>query len=139
MREYSEAGLIAAMDKLQFIKLIAEKHPQLKAKDTEYIIQVILDALCGALTKGGRIEIRGFGRFSLNQRPPTQKCNSRTGFTSKAPPRYIPHFRPAKELRARAGKGNETGSAEICPQQQISTELLDHDAANDTEQTAIYA
>jgi integration host factor subunit beta len=127
------------MDKLQFIKRIAEKHPQLNKKDAEHTVQVILDVLCGVMAKGGRIEIRGFGSFSLNLLPPKQKRNPKTGFTFKEPPKYIPHFRPAKELRARLSNANEAGSAEICAEQQISPDMLDHDAANDTEQTAIYA
>lgn len=128
------------MDKVEFIKRIAEKHPQLKTKKAEQTIQVILDVLCGTLAKGGRIEIRGFGSFSLDQRPPTQKKrNPKAAFTPKEPPRYIPHFRPAKELRARASKGSEPGRTEIYCQQPISPSLLAHDAANDREETEIYA
>lgn len=94
------------MDKLHLIKHIAEMHPQLKTIDAEYTVKVILDALCGTLAKGGRIEIRGFGSFTLNQQPPKQKRNPKTGGKLKEPAKYIPHFKPAKELRTRANKGN---------------------------------
>ena len=127
------------MDKLQFIKRIAWKHPQLKAKEAEHAIQVILDALCGILAKGGRIEIRGFGSFSLKRLPPKQYRNHKTGFTLKEPPEYIPHFKPARELRARAGIDDGTGSAEICHPRQISPALPDHNAANNMEQAAFHA
>jgi integration host factor subunit beta len=94
------------MDKLHLVKRIAEIHPQLKTKDAEYTVKVILDALCSTLAKGGRIEIRGFGSFSLTQRPPKQKCNPKTSGKLKEPAKYTPHFKPAKELRARANTGN---------------------------------
>lgn len=105
------------MDKPDLIRRIAETHPQLNTKDAEHTVKVILDALCGTLAKGGRIEIRGFGSFSLNQRPPRQKRNLKTGGNLKEPAKYIPQFKPAKELRARACNG--TGIAEICCTQPV--------------------
>lgn len=130
---------MSAMDKLHFIKRIAEMHPQLKTKDTEYTVKVILDAMCCTLAKGGRIEIRGFGSFSLNQRPSKQKRNPKTGGKLKEPAKYIPHFKPAKELRARASKGNGVEIAEIFLPLQMSTDQLNREATNDIEQTANYA
>ena len=127
------------MDRLQLIKRIAEMHPQLKAKEAEYIVKVILDALCNTLAKGGRIEIRSFGSFSLNQLPPKQKTNSRTGFKIKEPPRYIPNFKPAKELRARAVNGGRAGSAEIYHQLPMLPGQFNHNVANDSEPAAVYA
>lgn len=127
------------MDKIHLIKRIAEMHPQLKAKEAEYSVKVILDALCGTLARGGRIEIRGFGSFSLNQRPSKQKRKPNPGSKLKEPAKYIPHFKPAKELRARAIKGNGAGSAEICHSQTISPARFNRDVANDAEYAAIYA
>lgn len=127
------------MDKLQFIKRIAGMQPQLKAKEAECAVKAILDALCGALAKGGRIEIRGFGSFSLNQCPSKQKPNPKAGYKLKEPPKYIPHFKPAKELRARAGNGNGAGSAEICHSLPIPPDRFNHNVANDAEPAAIYA
>jgi len=127
------------MDKIHLIKRIAEMHPQLKAKEAEYSVKVILDALCGTLARGGRIEIRGFGSFSLNQRPSKQKRKPNPGSKLKEPAKYIPHFKPAKELRARAIKGNGAGIAEICHSQTISPARFNRDVANDAEYAAIYA
>lgn len=127
------------MDKTQFIKHIAEMYPQLKAKEAELAVKVILDALCGTLAKGGRIEIRGFGSFSLNQRSSKQKRNPRTGTKLKEPAKYIPHFKPAKELRARASKGNRAEIAEIFLPLQMSTGQLNRDATNDMDQATNYA
>lgn len=125
------------MDKAQFIKRIAELHSQLKTKDAEYTVKVILDAMCCTLAKGGRIEIRGFGSFSLNQRPSKQKRNPKNGGKLKEPAKYIPHFKPAKELRARASNANEI--AEIFLPLQMLTDQLNREATNDIEQIANYA
>lgn len=127
------------MDKTQFIKRIAEMYPQLKAKEAELTVKEILDAMCRTLAKGGRIEIRGFGSFSLNRLPPKRKSNPKTGFIASEPPKYIPHFKPAKELRARACNGNGAGIVEVSLPLQISTDRLNREATNDIEQTANYA
>ena len=127
------------MDKLHLIKRIAEMHPQLKTKDAEFTVKVILNAMCGTLAKGGRIEIRGFGSFSLNQRPPKQKCNPKTGNKLKEPAKYIPHFKPAKELRARADNGDRAGGAKIGHPLPVSPDRFIDNVANDSEPAAIYA
>ena len=126
------------MDRLKLVKRIAELHPQLKAKEAEHTVKVILDALSATLAKGGRIEIRGFGSFFLNRLPPKQKANSRAGFTIKEPSRYTPEFRPAKELRVRVER-NAAESAEICHTQPITPDLLDRNVANDAESAVAYA
>lgn len=127
------------MDKLQLIKRIAEIYPRLNAKEAEHSVKVIVDALCNTLAKGGRIEIRGFGSFSLNQLPPKQKANPRAGIRLKEPPRYIPCFKPAKELRARVSKDHEGGNAEICQPLPTSLGLYNRNVANDPERAPIYA
>ena len=127
------------MDRLQLIKRITEMYPQLKAKEAEYAVKVILDALCGTLAKGGRIEIRGFGSFSLNQLPPKQKANPKAGFKLKEPTKYIPHFKPAKELRARIDNGGRAGGTKIDYLLPVSPERFIHNVANDSEPAAIYA
>ncbi|MBI5626844.1 MAG: HU family DNA-binding protein [Nitrosomonadales bacterium] len=127
------------MDKIQFIKRIAEMHPQLKAKDAEKTVKVILDSLCGTLAKGGRIEIRGFGSFSLNQLPQKQKSDRRTGFKLKEPAKYIPQFKPSKELCARVSKGSGAEIAEKCQPQPITPDRFNRDVVNDSEPAAIYA
>ena len=89
------------MIRSDLIARLVELHPQLLAKDTDNVVRVILDALSNVLSKGGRVEIRGFGTFSLNYRPPRQGRNPKTGDKVKVPAKYVPHFKSGKELRER--------------------------------------
>lgn len=89
------------MTRSDLIARLAERHPQLLAKDAELAVRVILDAMSASLSRGGRIEIRGFGSFGLNYRPPRQGRNPKTGDKVKVPAKYVPHFKPGKELRER--------------------------------------
>lgn len=82
---------------------LAELHPQLPAKDVELAVKVILDAISATLSRGGRAEIRGFGSFGLNYRPPRQGRNPKNGDKVKVPAKYVPHFKVGKELRERVG------------------------------------
>ena len=92
------------MTRSDLISRLAELHPQLLAKDAELAVKVILDALSSALARGGRAEIRGFGSFGLNYRPPRQGRNPKTGDKVKVPAKYVPHFKAGKELRERVCK-----------------------------------
>ena len=89
------------MTRSDLIAKLAEVHPRLRAKDAELAVKVILDALSTTLTRGGRVEIRGFGSFGLNYRPPRQGRNPKTGDKVKVPAKYVPHFKAGKELRER--------------------------------------
>lgn len=89
------------MTRSDLIARLAERHPQLLAKDAELAVKVILDAMVGNLSRGSRIEIRGFGSFGLNYRPPRQGRNPKTGDRVKVPAKYVPHFKAGKELRKR--------------------------------------
>lgn len=89
------------MNRSDLIAHLAELHPQLFAKDAEHVVKIILDALSDRLSKGGRIEIRGFGSFGLNYRPPRQGRNPKTGDKVKVPAKFVPHFKAGKELRER--------------------------------------
>lgn len=89
------------MTRSDLIARLAELHPQLLAKDTELAVKVILDTLSATLARGERVEIRGFGSFALNYRPPRQGRNPKTGETVKVPAKYVPHFKAGKELRER--------------------------------------
>jgi integration host factor subunit beta len=93
------------MIRSDLITHLAELHPQLLAKDAESVVKVILDALSDTLSKGGRVEIRGFGSFGLNYRPPRTGRNPKTGGSVKAPAKYVPHFKAGKELRKRVIEG----------------------------------
>ncbi len=92
------------MTRSELIERIADLHPQLQLKDAELAVRVILDALSDALSKGGRAEIRGFGSFGLNYRPPRQGRNPKTGAKVKVPAKYVPHFKPGKELKERVDR-----------------------------------
>ena len=89
------------MIRSDLIAKLAELHPQLLAKDAELAVKVILDALSATLSRGGCVEIRGFGSFGLNFRPPRQGRNPKTGDKVKVPAKYVPHFKAGKELRER--------------------------------------
>lgn len=89
------------MTRSDLIAKIAELHPQLLTKDAEFAVKVILESLSTALARGDRAEIRGFGSFSLNYRPPRQGRNPKTGDKVKVPSKYVPHFKAGKELRER--------------------------------------
>jgi len=89
------------MTRSDLISRLAERYPQLLAKDTELAVKVILDAMSDTLAQGGRIEIRGFGSFALNYRPPRTGRNPKTGEKVQVPAKYVPHFKAGKELRER--------------------------------------
>ena len=89
------------MTKSELIARLAERFPQLVAKDAELAVKVILDAMTDALARGDRIEIRGFGSFSLHFRPPRQGRNPKTGEAVALSGKYVPHFKPGKDLRER--------------------------------------
>ena len=89
------------MTKSDLIARLAERFPQLVAKDADYAVKMILDALSEALVKGDRIEIRGFGSFSLNYRPPRVGRNPKSGDKVSVPEKWVPHFKAGKELRER--------------------------------------
>ncbi len=91
------------MTRSDLIARLAELHPQLLAKDAELAVKVILDALSSTLSRGGRVEIRGFGSFGLNYRPPRQGRNPKTGDKVGVPAKYVPHFKAGKDLRERVG------------------------------------
>ena len=89
------------MTKSELINRLAERYSQLVAKDAEYAVKTILDAMTNALATGQRIEIRGFGSFDLNHRPARTGRNPKTGEKVAVPEKYVPHFKPGKELRER--------------------------------------
>jgi len=89
------------MTKSELIAQLAERFPQLVAKDADYAVKMILDAMTDALVRGDRIEIRGFGSFALNYRPPRVGRNPKSGEKVLVPEKYVPHFKAGKELRER--------------------------------------
>lgn len=89
------------MTKSELIAQLSVRFPQLVLKDAEIAVRTILDAMSQTLCEGERIEIRGFGSFSLNYRPPRLGRNPKTGETVPVPAKHVPHFKAGKELRDR--------------------------------------
>jgi integration host factor subunit beta len=89
------------MNRSDITKKLAEQHPQLTAKDIKLAVKFIFDSMSSSLEKGGRIEIRGFGSLGLNYRPSRKGRNPKTGEAVMVPAKYVPHFKPGKELRER--------------------------------------
>jgi integration host factor subunit beta len=89
------------MTKSELIGRLALRFPQLVAKDADYAVNMILDAMTESLARGDRIEIRGFGSFALNYRPPRTGRNPKSGDKVLVPSKYVPHFKAGKELRER--------------------------------------
>ena len=96
------------MTKSDLIARLAERFPQLVAKDADFAVKMILDAMSEALSKGDRIEIRGFGSFALNYRPPRMGRNPKSGDKVSVPEKWVPHFKAGKELRERVDIALET-------------------------------
>ena len=89
------------MTKSELIVRLAERFPQLVAKDADFAVKMILDAMSDALVRADRIEIRGFGSFALNYRPPRTGRNPKSGEKVSVPAKWVPHFKAGKELRER--------------------------------------
>lgn len=89
------------MVKSELINLIATQQQNLSAKDVELSVNQILETMSNALSGGQRIEIRGFGSFSLHYRPPRNAHNPKTGARVATLAKHTPHFKPGKEMRTR--------------------------------------
>lgn len=89
------------MTKSELIELLARCQPHLKADDVDLSVKALLQMMGTALAEGDRIEVRGFGSFSLHYRPPRTGRNPKTGDAVALPGKHVPHFKPGKELRER--------------------------------------
>ncbi|MEN9886883.1 MAG: hypothetical protein RL758_1461 [Pseudomonadota bacterium] len=87
------------MTRSDIVQALAEKFGQLTHRDAEFAVKTILDAMSEALSRGHRIEIRGFGSFSINRRSPRMGRNPRSGESVAIPEKRVPHFKPGKALR----------------------------------------
>ena len=99
------------MTKSELIARLAVRYPQLVAKDAEYAVKMMLDAMTDALVHGQRIEIRGFGSFGLNYRPARVGRNPKSGEKVEVPEKFVPHFKAGKELRERVDESLNAGAA----------------------------
>ena len=93
------------MTKSELIEALVRKQSQLGFRDIELAVKSILDHMGQSLASGQRIEIRGFGSFSLHYRPPRVGRNPKSGVPVPLPAKYVPHFKPGKELRERVNLG----------------------------------
>ncbi len=89
------------MTKSELIAQLAARHTQFSVADIELAVKTILDALAKNLSRGKRIEIRGFGSFSLSYRPARLGRNPKSGERVQVPAKHVPHFKAGKELRDR--------------------------------------
>lgn len=89
------------MTKSELIAKLAARYPHLVAKDAEVAVNAILEAMTMSLVSGQRIEIRGFGSFKVNYRPPRTGRNPKSGEKVPVPEKYVPHFKAGRELRER--------------------------------------
>lgn len=89
------------MTKSELIEILSSKNSHLNYKDLELAVKSLLEQMSMALATGQRIEIRGFGSFSLHYRPPRVGRNPKTGDAVSLAAKHVPHFKPGKELRER--------------------------------------
>ncbi len=89
------------MIKSELVDALAERHPHLYQRDVERVVATVFDEISAALTRGDRVELRGFGAFSVKQRDERQGRNPRTGETVSVPQKRVPFFKTGKELRER--------------------------------------
>jgi integration host factor subunit beta len=87
------------MTRSDLVEELAARFAQLTHRDAESAVKTILDAMSDALVRGNRIEIRGFGSFSVSRRPPRIGRNPRSGESVQVPEKRVPHFKPGKALR----------------------------------------
>jgi integration host factor subunit beta len=95
------------MIKSTLITTMVEKLQHISEKDVTEGINLILEKIENALVNGNRIEIRGFGSFSLHYRPPRNAHNPKTGERLMTTPKYSPHFKPGKEMRDRINQSRD--------------------------------
>ncbi|ARP85963.1 integration host factor subunit beta [Bordetella genomosp. 9] len=119
------------MTKSELIAALAARYPQLAARDTDYAVKTVLDAMAQALAAGQRIEIRGFGSFSLSRRSPRIGRNPKSGEQVLVPGKQVPHFKAGKELRERVDlDGNNNEGAP-------SSKSSSSDTSSDTVEAAV--
>ena len=115
------------MTKSELVAQLASRFPQLVLKDADFAVKTMLDAMSEALANGHRIEIRGFGSFSLHFRPPRQGRNPKTGETVALAGKYVPHFKPGKDLRERVNDDEEEMPARQRTHSSTASSAADYD------------
>jgi integration host factor subunit beta len=87
------------MIKSELVQMIADKNPHLYHRDVEHVVNAILDEITDALAEGNRVELRGFGAFSVKNRPARAARNPKTGEQVMVDEKWVPFFKTGKELR----------------------------------------
>ena len=95
------------MTKSEIIDILSRKQRHLSSRDVESSVKLLLDKMSDTLSEGGRIEVRGFGSFSLHHRAARKGRNPKTGDQVALAPKHVPHFKPGKELRERVNESRE--------------------------------
>jgi integration host factor subunit beta len=93
------------MTKSVLIEKVAEKVKGLTKKQTEVVVETVFESIIDTLSKGGKVEIRGFGNFKLRSRDARKARNPKTGEAVDVPPKKVPYFKVGKELREMINKG----------------------------------
>jgi integration host factor subunit beta len=93
------------MIKSELVQRIADRNPHLYLRDVEKIVNAILDEITAALARGDRVELRGFGAFSVKHRDARQGRNPRTGAHVAVDEKAVPFFKTGKEMRERLNEG----------------------------------
>lgn len=99
------------MTKSELIEIIASSEQHLAQRDVEIAVKTLIEQMSEALASGERIEIRGFGSFSLHHRPPRIGRNPKTGEPVSLPGKHVPHFKPGKQMRERVDEGRQSNGA----------------------------
>jgi len=102
-----ETDFVPSMTKSDLIDNLSRNQRHLAYKDVELVVKSLIEKMSKALSSGERIEIRGFGSFSLHFRPPRTGRNPKSGDKVELPGKFVPHFKPGKELRDRANNGKQ--------------------------------
>ncbi len=95
------------MIKSELIEKIAAANPHLYQRDVDRIVNVVFDEIVGALARGDRVELRGFGAFSVKYRPARDGRNPRTGEQVPVEEKFVPFFKTGKDLRLRLNDGKQ--------------------------------
>lgn len=122
--------MASALTKSKLIARISKENQQLSPRDVELAVKALIDYMADTLAEGGRIEVRGFGSFSLHFRAPRVGRNPKTGASVKLHGKYVPHFKSGKELRERVNDsmfdassgthGDGSGNADDAPGEAVN-------------------
>ena len=104
LQEQDSESKTGVMTKAELVDEVASV-VQLTKKQAETIVNIVFDSIVDSLRNGQKIELRGFGSVSLHYRPPRTGRNPKTGTAVALPGKYVPHFKPGKELRQRVNEG----------------------------------